>query len=237
MTQPARPVCLVTGGSAGIGLATAAKFAAEGYRVAICGRDEMRLEQAQQTIHASGSSGDCEARVVDVSRPAAIRDFVQEIADLWGRIDVLVNNAGVAPLAPVDQLADADFEQALQVNVAAVYHATKTVWPIMRRQADGVIINVSSMSAIDPFTGFSVYGACKAWVNTFTHAAAAEGRNCGIRVFAVCPGLVETELMRRLMLDVQAEQILRPEQVADCIFQLTLAPMRIASGEFLRLLR
>jgi 3-oxoacyl-[acyl-carrier protein] reductase len=237
MAEAVRPVCLVTGGSAGIGLATAMKFAAEGYRVAICGRDELRLEQARQALDAVTIEPRCEACVVDVGEAATLRDFIDQVATKWGRIDVLVNNAGMAPMAPIDQLTDDDFDRTLRVNVGAVYHATRAVWTIMRSQAGGVIVNVSSMSALDPFTGFSVYGACKAWVNTFTHAAAAEGRALGIRVFAVCPGLVETEMKRSLFPDLGAEQSLRPDEVADCIFQLTLAPLRIASGEFLRLLR
>ena len=78
--------------------------------------------------------------------------------------------------APVDQLAREEFDKALGVNVAAVFHTTQAVWPLMRQQGSGVLINISSLASVDPFTGFSVYGACKAWVNLFTKAIADEGR-------------------------------------------------------------
>ena len=114
-------------------------------------------------------------------------------------------------------MTSADYERAVAVNVSAVFHATQAVWPIMQKQGGGTIVNVSSLASDDPFPGFAVYGACKAWVNLFTKATAAEGRPHNIRVYAVAPGAVETGMLRERFPDFPAEQSLAPEDVAGTI--------------------
>ena len=101
----------------------------------------------------------------------------------------------------------------------------------MRKQHSGVIVNVSSLAAADPFPGFSVYGGCKAWVETFTRAIAAEGREFGLRAFSVRPGAVETPMLRGVFPDFPRDQTLAPEDVAELIFSLTLPGLQYSSGE------
>jgi 3-oxoacyl-[acyl-carrier protein] reductase len=226
-----RPVCFVTGGSAGIGLAIADHFAARSYRIALCGRDPQTLQAAEQRLAQTAPA--CVALALDVALPGAPARLIEEAVRRFGRVDVLVNNAGHAPLAPLEQLSPADFERAVAVNVSAVFHATQAVWPVMRRQKSGVIVNLSSLASVDPFPGFSVYGACKAWVNLFTKAAADEGRPLGIRVYAVAPGAVETRLLRGLFKDFPAEQTLAPAEVAALVGSLCEEPMRYVSGQTL----
>ncbi len=228
--EDGRPVCAVTGGSAGIGLAIALHFGRRGYRVALCGRDPDTLEVARGAVAAAAPA--CLALPLDVGQPGAAPRFVAETVERFGRLDVLVNNAGHAPLAPLDQLPLADFDRALAVNVAAVFHATRAAWPALRRQG-GVIVNISSLASVDPFPGFSVYGACKAWVNLFAKAAADEGRPLGIRVFAVALGAVETRLLRGLFPDFPAAQTLDPDEVAALVGGLCDESMRYASGQTL----
>ncbi len=227
----AQPVCVVTGGSAGIGLAVARHFAARGYRLALCGRNPQTLLAAEQELRQSSAT--CLALALDLAEPGAPTRLIEEVVQRFGRVDVLVNNAGHAPLAPLNQLTGADFERAVAVNIRAVFHTTQAVWPIMRQQGGGVIVNISSLASVDPFPGFSVYGACKAWVNLFTRAAADEGRSLGIRVYCVAPGAVETRLLRRLFRDFPAEQTLAPAEVAALIGSLCDEPMRHASGQTL----
>jgi NAD(P)-dependent dehydrogenase (short-subunit alcohol dehydrogenase family) len=226
-----QPVCVVTGGSAGIGLAVARHFAARSYRIAICGRNPQTLRTAEQEIAQTAPA--CLALALDLAEAEAPNRLVAEAVERFGRVDVLVNNAGHAPLAPLDQLSGTDFERAVAVNIRAVFHATQAVWPIMRQQGGGVIVNVSSLASVDPFPGFSVYGACKAWVNLFTKAAADEGRALGIRVYCVAPGAVETRLLRGLFKDFPAEQTLAPDDIAALIGSLCDEPMRYASGQTL----
>ncbi len=227
----AAPVCVVTGGSAGIGLAVALRFARHGYRIVTCGRDPDRLEAARAAIAAVAPA--LAALTLDVGQPGEATRLIGEAVARFGRVDVLVNNAGHAPLAPLEGLTATEFERAVAVNIAAVFHATQAVWPAMRRQGAGVIVNISSLASIDPFAGFSVYGACKAWVNLFTKAIADEGRPLGIRVYAVAPGAVETPLLRSLFADFPAAQTLAPDEVAAVVAAVCEEPMRHVSGQTL----
>jgi 3-oxoacyl-[acyl-carrier protein] reductase len=227
----APPVCVVTGGSAGIGLAVGLRFGRGGYRVVICGRDPGRLEAARAA--AAAVAPDCLAMPLDVGQPGEAARLIDDTVKRFGRVDVLVNNAGHAPMAPLEALSAADFELALAVNVGAVFHATRAVWPAMRGQGRGVVVNISSLASVDPFPGFSVYGACKAWVNLFTKAIADEGRPLGIRAYAVAPGAVETPLLRRLFANFPAEQTLSPDAVADVVAAVCEDPLRHASGSTL----
>jgi NAD(P)-dependent dehydrogenase (short-subunit alcohol dehydrogenase family) len=221
--------CVITGGSRGIGLAIAERMARAGFQIVISGRTEADLDAAVERIGAAGT--ECAAITADVGIPAEAREVIRAAHERFGRIDVLVNNAGVAPLIPVAEMAPADFDQVTHVNINGIFHATQAVWPIMQAQGAGVIVNISSMAAADPFPGFAVYGASKAWVNTFTKALAGEGKAAGIRVFAVAPGAVETGLMRQRFPDFPPEQALAPDDVAQVVEALCDDRMHAAVGE------
>jgi 3-oxoacyl-[acyl-carrier protein] reductase len=200
-----------------------------GYQVVAVARHEAELRFAAGQIAASGV--ECEAVVADVGRPEAGCGIIAAAVRRFGRVDVLVNNAGVAPLAALEELAPAEFERVYAVNMAAVYHTTRAVWPIMKRQGGGVIVNISSRASIDPFPGFAVYGASKAWVNLLTQALAAEGRPHGILIYSVAPAAVETKLMRAAFPDFPADQTLDADEVAGVIVTLCDAAMSPCSGQ------
>ena len=227
--SPNAPVCVVTGGSAGIGLAIARKFAASGYQIALCGRDPQKLSAAQQSITAEG--GVCRTESLDVQDIPALQTFLINLQSDPGRIDVLVNNTGRAPVLALEAVSEEEFRQTMAVNVDAVFFATQTVWPIMKAQGGGVIINISSLASVDPFVGFSVYGAGKAWVNLFTRATADEGKEHNIRVYCAALGAVDTDLLRGLFPDFPQDQRLTPEEVADFVAQFPEPPMQHLSGQ------
>lgn len=226
--MPAK-TCVITGASRGIGLAVALRFARAGCRIVAGARTEGQLKQAAQQISATG--GPCEYVVTDVGTRDGARRLIETAETRFERVDVLVNSAGYAPLAPIEKTGDQDFERAIAANVTAVFHTTRAVWPIMRKQAAGTIVNISSMASVDPFPGFSVYGACKAWVNLFTKATADEGRPLGIRVFAVAPGAVETAMLRQNFPDIPADQTLDPADVAGLVETLCDDRMNDVSGQ------
>mgnify|MGYP001186256757 CR=1 FL=1 len=204
--------CIITGASRGIGLATALRFAKDGYAVVAAARDPGELAAASRQIQAARA--ECETVALDMAVPENARRLIDAAVRRFGRVDVLVNNAGCAPLGPIDEISAAEFEQTYRLNIAAVFHTTQAVWPVLKRQGGGVIVNISSAASVDPFPGFAVYGASKAWVNLFSQAVAAEGQPLGIRVFAVAPGAVETKLMRSAFPDFPADRTLAPEEVA-----------------------
>ena len=226
-----RPVCVLTGGSSGIGLATGRLFAANGYQIATCARREPLLaEAAREFALAANQDLEVFVRQVDLNEPMQASQFGEMVIDRFGRIDVLINNAGFAPLAPFDQIDQTTFERVLNVNLRSVFHLTQITWKQMLVQDSGVIVNVSSLAAVDPFPGFSLYGASKAWLDLLTVALAAEGAEKGIRVCSIRPGAVETPLLRNLFPDFPAQQCVSPEDVAAEIWGCVNQPDKFQSG-------
>ena len=225
-----RPVCIVTGGTSGIGLATARAFAAKDYDLAVCARNKERLDKT-----ASELSNQFDVRVhhavADLSVAGNAQSFVEDSVAHLGRLDVLVNNAGLAPNCPVESISPENFNQVLSVNVASVFETVRAAWPTMKHAGRGVIVNISSLAAVDPFPGFSVYGGTKAFVETFTHAIANEGKDDGIRAYCVRPGAVDTPLLNSLFPDFPADQRVASEDVAALILNLCSDEMRYSSGQ------
>jgi len=226
--------CIVTGAGRGIGRAIALRLSAAGASVLAAARTALELEE---TVSESLTNpGPCQAQVADVTKLEDIEKLIARCLSEYGRLDALINNAGVAPLAPIEEMSDLMFEKLIEVNVKSVFRACRAAWPALK-DTGGTIINISSLAADDPFPGFAAYGGTKAFVNTFTRALANEGRPHGIRVFAVAPGAVETKALRTPFPDFPADQVLQPDQVAAVVEVLLDERCRYASGEIIRVKR
>lgn len=227
-----RPACLITGGSAGIGLATAKRFARQGYNLMICGRDSDRLDRALDEIQGQVDDARMLFSVTcDLAQPGAAKALAATALEKLGRVDVLVNNAAVAPLAVLEEIQPEVFEQTIEVNLKSVFYLTQEIWRHMKSQGRGVVINISSLAAIDPFPGFSLYGATKAWGDLMTTALASEGKEHGLRVYSVRPGAVETAMLRGLFPDFPADQCVAPEDIANKIWECVSQPDQHESGQ------
>lgn len=220
---------VVTGAGRGIGRAICRKFGSTGANVVAASRSTGELGETRTEVEDLG--GSCLIRPTDVSRPAEVEALVANAVKHFGYVDALVNCAGVAVSAPMGELSGDDFDRIWQVNMAAVYHACRAVWPGMRMRQSGAIINISSVAAEDPLPGLTVYGASKAWVNALTRALAREGRPLGIAAFAVGPGAVETTMLRDALPDFPKEQALDPMVIAELVYSLTLPSWKYASGQ------
>ncbi len=209
-----RGVALVTGAGSGIGRATAVLLAARGFRLALAGR---RREPLEQTARSLGSEP--AILIADLARHDQACAMIDQCVARMGRLDVLVNNAGLAPLAPVEEHTPELIREVFEVNAIATATAMAHAWPIMRRQGGGRIVNVSSLSSVDPFSGLFAYAGAKGAVNVLTKAGANEGRECGIRCFCVAPGAVETPMLRAIYSEeeIPRERALTPEAVAGII--------------------
>ena len=177
---------LVTGATSGIGRATAEALGREGATVLVSGRDETRGREVVDAIRAAG--GDAELVAGDLSSA----DGVAEVLHRAGEVDVLINNAGVYPGGPTDEMTSSAFDEAIAVNVKAPFFLTAALAPRMAERGDGAIVNVTTMVAEFGMPGLSVYGASKAATALLTKAWAAEYGPRGVRVNAVSPGPTRT---------------------------------------------
>ena len=228
-------VCLVTGGSSGIGLATAKLFAAKGYDVAICGRNMDNLIAAKDQVVAAGAAADqnvtCFAVQTDLTDVEQAKQLPGKVVESLGPIEVLVNNASMAPMSAFEEISSETFESTIDIAVRSLFYLTQAVWADMKQQGRGVVVNISSLSAVDPFPGFSLYGACKAWLDLMTHALATEGKEHGLRVCSIRPGAVETPMLRGLFPDFPADQCVQPEEIATAVWGCVEDPDKFPSGE------
>jgi NAD(P)-dependent dehydrogenase (short-subunit alcohol dehydrogenase family) len=203
MPQDPQKVALVTGAARGIGLATARKFLAEGWRVALLDIEGELLGRAVAEI---GQNEATLALTCDVSDVAAVGAAIKAIARQFGRLDALVNNAGIAVFAPLMETSDADWRRVLEVNLTGPLLCTKAAVPLMRDGSGGAIVNITSISAVRASTLRSAYGTSKAGLAHLTKQLAVELASLNIRVNAVAPGPVDTAM---------AKQVHTPEIRAD----------------------
>jgi NADP-dependent 3-hydroxy acid dehydrogenase YdfG len=183
-------VVLITGASSGIGAATARHLAAAGHRVVLGARRVERLAAIADEIRGAG--GAALGVALDVATPASMQAFVDAALAAFGRVDVLVNNAGVMPLSFMEELRVDDWNRMIDVNLRGVLHGIAAVLPLMREQGAGHVVNVASVSAhrVDPTA--AVYCATKYAVRALSEGLRQE---CGVvRVTLVSPGLTRTEL-------------------------------------------
>ena len=193
MPPASQKVALVTGAARGIGLAVAKRFLAEGWRVALLDIEGQLLRGA---VAGLASPEATMALSCDVSDAAAVTGALTEVERRFGRLDALVNNAGVAVFAPLLETSDEDWKRVLEVNLTGPFFCTKAAVPLMREHGGGAIVNITSMSAVRASTLRSAYGTSKAGLAHLTKQLAVELASLGIRVNGVAPGPVETAMAK-----------------------------------------
>ena len=229
MTQPA-PVAIITGAGRGIGRATAVELAGSGYRLALAARNVEALAATARLVGPRAATLTCRTDVTDSKQ---VEDLVRQTLDRFGRIDAVVNNAGLAPVRPISETTVEEWRAVIETNLSAAFYLCRAVWPAFERQRSGVVVNVSSAAARDPFPGFAAYGAAKAGLNLFGLSAAREGEKIGVRVHTVAPSATETEMFRGIMTKDQypPDKTLDPAEVARIIGRCVTGDLRYTSGE------
>lgn len=193
-------VALITGGGVGIGAAVARRFAREGAGVVITGRRKDVLERLAGEIERE--RGRALAVAGDVTDETHIRDVVSQAVRTFGKLNVLVNNAGILTAGPmVHETDDATWNDQIAVNVTGVFRMTRAVIPEMLKAGGGAIVNVSSIAALVGIPAIAAYSASKGAINALTRCVAVEYAKQGIRCNAICPGLVDTPMAAPLIQD------------------------------------
>jgi NADP-dependent 3-hydroxy acid dehydrogenase YdfG len=189
-------VALVTGASSGIGEATALALAAEGVQVATVARHHEQLDELSRRIQDKG--GQAFAIVADVADEAQVKNMVQTAHAKYGRVDILVNDAGVAIPGSIDGADTEEWRSMVNINLLGLMYATHSVLPIMKTQKQGHIVNVSSVAGRTARAGYAVYSATKWGVGAFSEALRQEVLKDNIRVTIIEPGLVATAISKNI---------------------------------------
>jgi short-subunit dehydrogenase len=227
-----KPVIIITGASSGIGAAAARRFARDGLCLTLAARRVDRLQGVAADVEKLG--GEALSVQTDVTERADINRMVQSTLDRWGRVDVLLNNAGLSFDEPLADLEPDKIRAEVQVNLIAVIECAQAVLPVMLRQKSGHIINVASIEGLIATPGSSVYCATKFGVFGFSDALRRQLRGTGIHVSAFCPGYTPSELTPRLKAIVEGRPdaihhpgLMPTEYVADQIARLARHPRRL----------
>jgi NADP-dependent 3-hydroxy acid dehydrogenase YdfG len=238
-------VALVTGASSGIGAATARALAGEGAAVALVARRRDRLEELAAGIRADG--GTALVVTADITDRQQAADAVESVITDLGRLDTVVNNAGLMHVGPAAEASLDDWDAMLEINVRGLLHLTRAALPhLVRAAADSPrrvadLVNISSTAGRVARPGTAVYNLTKFGVNGFTEALRQEAREQGVRVGVVEPGTVDTELSSHLRdgvreaieRQVEGLELLRPEDIADAVAYMVTRDRRVAVNEML----
>ncbi len=224
-------IALITGGSSGIGQATAVAFAREGARIVIASRRVKESEETIKLVKEAGSDGI--SVKTDVSQEAEVRAMVEKTIKAYGRLDYAFNNAGIeGDVAPLAEQNVGNYEAVLGINVRGVFFSMKYEIPQMLKNGGGAIVNMSSVGGLIGFPGFSLYIASKHAVLGLTKTAALEYAKSGIRINAVSPAVIETDMVDRFVgkIGVGKEGEMRQQLAAMHPMGRTGKPEEIASA-------
>jgi len=239
MAPSPQKVALVTGAARGIGLATAKRFLAEGWRVALL---DIENDLLQGVLAALANPEHTLALHCDVSDARAVAAAIDALEKRFGRLDALVNNAGVAVFAPLLETSDADWSRIIEVNLTGPFLCTKAAAPLMREHGGGAIVNITSISAVRASTLRSAYGTSKAGLAHLTKQLAVELASLGIRVNAVAPGPVDTAMAKAVhTAEIRADyhdaipldRYGLEEELAEAIFFLSCERSSYITGQIL----
>jgi len=220
-------VAVVTGASKGIGKAIAEQFGREGARLVISARHEDVLRKVNDELKSSGVES--MAVVADMSIEDDVKKLVKTAAEKFGRIDVLVNNAGFGMFKPVSEMTTEEYDRLFNVNVRGVFVASREVLKYMIEQNDGVIINIASLAGKNAVENGAVYAATKWAMLGFGKSLMLEVRKHNIRVITICPGSVDTDFS--FGHSPNRDKVLKPDDVAEAAVLAASLPARAMMSE------
>lgn len=222
-------VAAITGGGRGIGRATALKLASAGATIVVVARNKPELDSVVAEIEAQG--GQAMALVVDVTLFTDVESLAAELQEIFGQIDILVNCAGVALIAPLSTTSEADWDRVMDTNLKGTYLCTRALLGLLGRSDSALVVNIASKVGLTGHATVTAYSAAKAGVIGFSRALAQELGPENIRVVAICPGPVDTPMRWEATPQMDPKLALSAETVADTILFLAKLDGDVITGE------
>jgi NAD(P)-dependent dehydrogenase (short-subunit alcohol dehydrogenase family) len=219
-------IAIVTGAGSGLGAAIAQALAGGGAHCVLAGRRPAALAEVGDKIGAAG--GQATVVPTDVTDPQQVGRLAEGALAVAGRIDILVNSAGIFRLAPFEETSLELFDATLAVNLRGAFLCCRAVWPHMRRAGGGQIANVSSVAAVRAFEGNTAYAPSKAGLNGLSGVMALEGRPLNIRVLTICPAATDTPVWAGQAPEAVRAQMIPPEAIGDQVVWLLSTPRSLA---------
>jgi len=211
-------VAVVTGASRGIGRAISVALAKESAIIVLAARAIDKLKETAEQVRQAG--GQAQIVVTELTEEASIKNLVKEIGKKFGRLDVLVNNAGVTHSARLEETLTEDWQRCMWVNARAPFILCREALPLLRQTATGHIINIASVVGIKGYPLQSAYTASKHALRGMTISLAEELKGTNIRVHLLCPGGVDTELVQKVRPDIKKQDLIQPEEIAELVVYL-----------------
>lgn len=220
-------VVFVTGAASGIGYEISADFAKAGAKIVLTDINEEAVQKAADTLISQGL--EAIGLKVDVTSEAELEGAIKKTVETYGSLDVLINNAGMQFVSPIEEFPTEKFELLVKIMLVAPFVATKHVFPIMKKQGNGRIINMASINGLVGFAGKAAYNSAKHGVIGLTKVAALEGAEHGITVNAMCPGYVDTPLVRNQLSDLAKTRNVSLDKVLEEVIYPLVPQKRLLS--------
>jgi len=212
-------IALITGASRGIGRAIALSLAEQGAAIIATATSGNNLTELINQITAA--KGQATAIPADLASEASITALVDQVTKQYGKLDILINNAGITHSGKIDDTPTADWDKVMAINARAPYILCRQCLPLLRQSDQAIIINISSVVGVKGYAEQTLYGSSKHALRGMSIALAQELRPENIRVHVICPGGVDTEMVTQVRPDIDKEELIKPEEIAELVLYLT----------------
>ncbi len=214
-------IVVVTGATGGLGYSVIRKFVYKEFNLVAIGRNKKKLNDLKSKIKRVSSEVKILTIKCDIRSETDIKKAVGQIEEAFSKIDILINNVGVRIASTIEDMSINDWENVIKTNLTGLFFLTKYALPLLKKSVKSTIINISSVRGLYGDKNLSAYSASKFGVIGFTQSLAEELKNDGIKVYSICPAAMDTDMIRNVRHNIQREELIQPEEMAEIIFNIS----------------